>query len=829
MGVHEITDVDSTVPVDETVQTESVKSVSLPIEGMMCAACALRVERKLSARPGVSSAVVNYATDEAVVRFEGKGASVTDLIEAVEQAGYAIHSAVAETVLTGVDAESNAELLHNDLLTRNGILSVNHSRDADSIIVKVSYIPGMVRSLDLELAFSAVHGSEAGVKVDDQLEAEAVERQELRYKKLKNSFLLALVLSVPVALVSMSHGLVHIPNQNLILFVLSTPVVFVAGRRFFVSALTAARHGAADMNTLVALGVGAAYLYSTAALVFPAFFQAAGQDPEVYFEAAAIIITLILLGRLLEDRAKGRTGTAIKGLLKLQPNEARVIRKGHESLIPAESVRLGDIVRVKPGERIPVDGVILTGDSSVDESMLTGEPLPVLKSAGDRIVAGTLNTTGSFKVEVTRIGSDTMLSQIVRLVQQAQGSKAPIQQLADRIASIFVPAVLIVALIAGIVWWFWGPEPAINHALLRFVTVLIIACPCALGLATPTAIVVGTGRAAGRGILLRDGNAIQTTGRVTTVALDKTGTITQGKPIVQEIVAIGNRTTLDVLTIAAAVESHSEHPVASAIVAAATAQGVSKDEASSFTSETGLGVSGLVERQKVFVGNGEYLAKNGVSVDQLDRMAAWDSAGYTTVFVASNGLLIGGLAIADSIRDTSGSAVQNLKSLGLSVLMLSGDREAAANEIARQVDIDRVVSEVRPHEKTATIAKLQKEGEIVLMVGDGINDAPALAQADVGMAIGSGTQIAIEASDVTLMYSDLKLVADAVRISRRTMHVIRQNLFFAFIYNVICIPIAAGVLYPFLGITLSPVIASAAMALSSVSVVSNSLRLRSFN
>jgi len=808
--------------------SEQQASIALPIEGMMCSACALRIERKLSSRPGVESANVNYATEEAIVRFKGERLAIGELVKTVEEAGYHIHTAEAETVFSGLDASEKAATLEAQLLTQNGILDVTHRAEGDALVLTVRYVPGMVRSQDLEEAFHAHEGLDDRITDDATLLQESEARQKMRQRRLKNSFILAAVLSIPVALISMSHGLIHIPNQDFLLFILSTPVVVVAGRQFFVLAFKAARHGAADMNTLVALGVGAAYGYSTTAILFPSFFLAAGQTPDVYFEAAAIIVTLILLGRLLEERAKGRTGSAIKGLLTLQPEVARVIRQGHETMIPAEEVRLGDIVRLKPGERIPVDGLVVDGASSVDESMLTGEPLPVYRGEGDRVSAGTLNTTGAFKVEVTRVGKDTLLNQIVRLVQQAQSSKAPIQQLADRIAAIFVPAVLGVAAVSALVWWFVGPEPVLNHALLRFVTVLIIACPCALGLATPTAIVVGTGRAASKGILLRDGNAIQETGKITLVALDKTGTITEGKPVVQDVIVAGSLDASEVLALAGAVEYHSEHPVAKAIVQAALQHGSDLQEAASFESETGYGVTGHVERRKILVGNWAYLEKHDVRVDGLVDTSDWDSRGYTTVLVARDGVMIGRIAVADSIRPSSASAVESLKSLGLSVLMISGDRATTAAEVGHQVSLHNIIADVRPHEKSEAIRRLQDEGECVAMVGDGINDAPALAQADVGIAIGGGTDIAVEASDITLMHSDLSVLVDAIRISRQTMKIIRQNLFFAFIYNIVCIPIAAGLLYPILGITLSPVFASAAMALSSVSVISNSLRLRTF-
>ncbi|MCZ6705599.1 MAG: heavy metal translocating P-type ATPase [Bacteroidetes bacterium] len=814
-----------TQPVDESRSLDR-DPVSLPIEGMMCTACALRVERKLSELPGVSTAVVNYATEEALVRFDGDPIPVSELISTVEKTGYQVHTSEAETIIAGANAEPTADALEHDLRSRNGILEVSREKEANDILLRVRYIPGMVKSYELESVFDKYHGEATDGWDKESVVADSDERHSHRLGGLKNRLWLAGVLTLPIAVISMAHGAIHIPNQNAVLLLLSTPVVLIAGREFFWLAFQAARHHASDMNTLVALGVGAAYAYSFSAVLFPTFFLATGQAPEVYFEAAAIIVTLILVGRLIEERAKGRTGAAIKGLIALQPDEACVIREGLEILIPSSQVRIGDLVRLKPGERIPVDGILVSGQSSVDESMLTGEPIPVLKETGDRVSAGTVNTTGSFRVEVTRVGRDTMLSQIVRLVREAQSSKAPIQKLADRIAAVFVPIVLSIAVVTAVVWLAFGPEPIVNHSLLRFVTVLIIACPCALGLATPTAIVVGTGRAATKGILLRDGGAIQTTGAVTTVALDKTGTVTEGRPSVQEVAGSDGFDPTALISLAASVEKHSEHPIARAIVDAATQSGTEIREASSFESDTGLGVTGVVDRRKVLVGNRSYLESNGIDLVGLEENDEWDSKGFTTVFVASDGSIIGSLAIADPIRPTSKAGIEDLKALDLSVLLISGDRAASVDEIGRQIGIDQVISDVRPHEKTAAIKSLQKLGETVAMVGDGINDAPALAQADVGIAMVSGTDIAVEASDVTLMQSDVRSVAESIRLSRKTMSVIHQNLFFAFIYNIICIPVAAGVLYPMFGIVLSPVLASAAMALSSISVVSNSLRLR---
>ncbi len=803
--------------------------LSLAIEGMTCAACALRIERKLSRNPSVEDAHVNYATEEAVVQLGSNETGIRDLVAIVRDAGYDVRSSVAETVLSGETAAVRSDELLARLLEENGIIEATTSADGPNLVVRALYIKGVITGDRLEELFSTVADMQpsGSVQIHETDDLEIIQRR--RYLDLRNRFVLSGLVAFPVAVISMSHGAIHVPYQPWVLFLLTSFVVAYSGGMFFSLALRAARHGAADMNTLVALGVGAAYLYSAAAVIHPDFFVSAGQNPDLYFEAAAIIVTLILMGRLLEERAKGKTGVAIRSLLKLQPDVARRIRGDEEELIPTDTITIGDLVRVIPGERIPVDGIIIDGTSSIDESMLTGEPLPVMRSAGERVATGTVNTTGSFTVQVTRTGKDTLLSQIVRLVQTAQSSKAPIQQLADRIAAIFVPTVLAIATITALIWWTWGPEPALNHALLRFVSVLIIACPCALGLATPTAIVVGTGKAAQKGILLRDGESIQKAGRISTLALDKTGTITEGNPGVQECIPYAGRTPDELLALAAAAEKHSEHPLGRAIRDAALRNGLDLPDPESFESDTGRGVTSVIGGSRVLVGNDAYLKDAGVQIDGMLDTSEWDARGYSIIYVAENDRYAGRIAIADAVRASSREAIVSIKHLGISVLMLSGDRQTAADEIGRQVGVDRVIADVRPDQKADVIVDLQTGGNVVAMVGDGINDAPALAQADIGIAIGGGTDIAMEASDITLVHSSLVRVADAIKLSRRTMQIIRQNLFFAFIYNVICIPLAAGALYPVSGIVLSPVVASAAMALSSVSVVTNSLRLRSFN
>ncbi|MDX1545750.1 MAG: copper-translocating P-type ATPase, partial [Rhodothermales bacterium] len=662
-----------------------------------------------------------------------------------------------------------------------------------------------------------------GTVADDR---DALHRErERQYHALRRRFWIAAVLSLPVLVLSMAHGALDFPGMKWVLLALTTPVVVWAGEEG--GAWRAFRHHAADMNTLVALGVGAAYAYSLVATVAPGLFSAAGRTPDLYFEAAAVIVTLILMGRLLEARAKGRTSAAIEKLLDLQAETARVERGGAVVEVPVEDVRVGERVVVRPGERVPVDGRVVEGASAVDESMITGEPLPVDKHVGDAVVGGTVNRTGAFVAEVARIGGDTTLQQIVRLVREAQGRKAPIQRLADRVAGIFVPAVLLVAIATFVLWFDFGPEPRLTNALLTFVAVLIIACPCALGLATPTAIMVATGRAASHGILFKGGDAIERIRQVDLVVLDKTGTLTEGRPRLTDVVPLAGWSEDDLLRVAASAEARSEHPIAEAIVRAAEARGLPALRVERFTSRTGLGIEARVDGQDVVIGKPAFLAEQG------HDPAAWAGTaarlaeeGKTAVLVAVAGRAAGALAVADAVRPTSRDAVAALHRLGMTVAMVTGDAEATARAVAREVGIDRVEAGVLPGDKAEIVRRYQAEGRVVAMVGDGINDAPALAAADVGVAIGTGTDVAIEASDVTLMRDDLGAVADAFRLSRRTLRTIKQNLFFAFVYNVVGIPVAAGLLYPFFGILLSPILASGAMALSSVSVVTNSLRLR---
>ncbi|MGK2963466.1 MAG: copper-translocating P-type ATPase, partial [Gemmatimonadaceae bacterium] len=666
------------------------------------------------------------------------------------------------------------------------------------------------------------------------------------YRDLRRKFWVAAVLSLPVLVMAMSHGRIaalDFPGANWIQLLLTTPVVFYSGAQFYRGAWAALRHRAADMNTLIAVGTGAAFLYSTAATFAPRFFTGTsstetmpgmnmGSEPmvPVYFEAAAVIIALILLGRMLESRAKGRTSEAIQRLIKMQAKTARVIRDGKTQEIEVEQVVPGDMIEVRPGEKIPVDGVIRDGASAIDEAMLTGESMPVDKSVGDEVFGATLNKTGAFRFEATKVGRETALQQIVKMVQDAQGSKAPIARLADVISGIFTPIVLIIAVATFAAWFVLAPvDVRFTMALVNFVAVLIIACPCALGLATPTAIMVGTGRGAENGVLIKGGESLETAHKLDTIVLDKTGTITEGKPELTDVLVLDGSSEDEMLALIAGAERQSEHPLGQAIVRAAESRGLEVQQASAFNAVPGRGLEATVNGRNLLLGNARMMADRGIDVTAAEGPAAgFASEGKTPMFVAADGKIAAVVAVADQIKPEAADAIAALKAMGLEVVMMTGDNAQAAEAVAKRVGISRVLAEVLPEGKSDEVQRLQQGKARVGMVGDGINDAPALAQADVGIAIGTGTDVAIEASDITLLKGDLRGVVTAIALSRSTIRTVKQNLFWAFIYNVIGIPIAAGVLYPVTGWLLSPVIASAAMSLSSVSVVTNSLRLRRF-
>ncbi len=804
-------------------------SIDLPIKGMSCASCAARIEKGLSGIKGVLEASVNFATESARVVFDPEEVGIGEIVEAVKNLGYEVATEKVTLPVHGMSCASCVEKVEKALKGVAGVVhaSVNFALEEAA----VEYIPKVTSIDDIRRAVA-----EAGYEIpeirpeEDILEREERTRKEA-YQRLKKKVIVGALLSIPIFLGSFPEWFPWVPSvlQNwFVLFLLATPVQFWCGWQFYRGTWAGLRHGTADMNTLIAVGTSAAYFYSLAAILFPSFFAVKGGG-EIYFDTAAVIITLILLGRLLEMRAKGQTSEAIRKLIGLQAKTARVVRDGREIDVPVEEVRVGDIVVVRPGEKIPVDGVIVEGYSAVDESMITGESIPVEKTVGDEVIGATINKTGSFKFRATKVGKETALAQIIKMVQEAQGSKPPIARLADRIAGYFVPTVIVIAVITFIVWYLFGPEPAFNHALLNFVAVLIIACPCALGLATPTSIMVGTGKGAENGILIRGGEALETAHKLNAIILDKTGTLTKGEPQVTDVVTGEGLSEEELLFYAASAEKGSEHPLGEAIVHEAMERGIALRDPEGFKAIPGHGIECMVDEKPVLLGNIKLMKDRGLDPGRLEEDASrLSDEGKTPMYVAIDGVVSGIIAVADTLKPYSKEAVSAFHRLGLEVLMITGDNERTAKAIARQVGIDRVFAEVLPQDKAKMVKRLQEEGKVVAMVGDGINDAPALAQADVGIAIGTGTDIAMEASDITLIGGDLRSIVTAIALSRATIRNIKQNLFWAFFYNVSLIPVAAGVLYPFFGFLLNPMLAAAAMGLSSVSVVSNALRLRWF-
>jgi Cu+-exporting ATPase len=784
----------------------SGEKITIPVSGMHCAGCQAGVQKALERTPGVLDAAVNLMTQSAAVTFDPGSTSPAALVEAIRETGYGAELPHPErTAFDEQEARDRAQAEEFRELRGKALVS-----GAVGVLAMVLSMPLMVAGAH------SIAGAHAGQG--------AVADPFMRWAMTSMSP--ALERAVPW-LYRLDAGFL-----SWLLLALTVGVMAWAGRHFYTRAWASFRHHSADMNTLIAVGTGAAFLYSLVATVAPGFFLRHGLAPDVYYEAVVIIIALILTGNALEARAKSRTATALRALISLQPKTARVLRNGEETDVPIEDVRSGDTVVVRPGERVPVDGEVLSGASAVDESMLTGESMPVEKGPGGRVIGGTINRTGAFRYRATTLGADSVLARIVQLMRDAQGSRAPIQKLADRISAIFVPVVLSLAIATFVVWFVAVPAEGapLVRAFAAAVAVLIIACPCAMGLAVPTAVMVATGRGAELGLLIKGGEALQRAGDVTTVILDKTGTVTEGRPSVTDVVVApgSSRSAEDVLRLAASLESSSEHPLADAIVRHAREErGLALAPVEGFQSLTGLGATGMVSGSALAVGNEALMAEYAVRVDPLRETAGRLSGeGKTAVYVAVDGALAGLLAVADPIKPTSRAAIERMKKMGLGVVLLTGDDRRTAEAVARQAGIERVVAGVLPEGKVAEVRRLQGEGAVVAMVGDGINDAPALAQADVGIAIGTGTDIAVEASDVALMRGDLAGVASAIALSRRTMRTMKQNLFWAFVYNVIGIPVAAGALYPAFGLLLSPILASAAMAFSSVSVVTNSLRLK---
>ncbi len=755
------------------------QKITLPIAGMHCAGCAANVERAIKELDGVSNVAVNFALNTATVEYDPDKTRLEEIVRRIEEVGYSVPKPTA--------FEEPSEQQAMEHISHGGAVTIEH----------ISH--GTIKSLLIKTVVCAL-------------------------------------ITLPILLGSFSEFLPS-PTKWLsnpyLLWALASVVQFWGGWQFYKGAITAAKHKTTNMNTLIAVGSSAAYFYSVAVILFPGFFAKATKAmPALYFDTSAVIVTLILFGELLETQARGKTSEAIHHLIGLQAKTARVIRNGKEIDIPTDNVQVGDIVIVRPGEKIPVDGIVIEGQSAVDESMISGEPIPVNKKPGDEVIGATINKTGSFRFKATRVGKDTTLAQIIQLVKEAQTSKPPIQRLADVIASYFVPTVIGIAILTFIIWYLLGPQPAFTYALLNFVAVLIIACPCALGLATPTAVIVGTGRGAENGILFRSGEALEKAQKLDTIVFDKTGTLTRGEPTITDIIPAAGFSETELLRIAASAEKNSEHPLGEAIVRLASERDIIIPTPADFEAIEGKGVRARIEGHTIIVGNRrlfeEAVISASITKEEEESAEKLAMEGKTLVYVVVDGKLAGIIAIADTLKPYSHEAVRQLQSLGLEVIMITGDNQHTANAIAHQVGIQRVMAEILPHQKANEIKRLQEEGRIVAMVGDGINDAPALAQADIGIAIGTGTDVAIEASDITLISGDLRAVVTAVLLSKATMRTIRQNLFWAFLYNVILIPVAAGVLYPFFGILLNPMWAAAAMALSSVSVVGNSLRLRTF-
>ncbi len=809
------------------------KKFSCSITGMHCAACAHTIEKAIKLQPGVVSVNVNFASEKASVEFDSAKTDEDKIKEAINKTGYEVieekeHDGTAEAVLKviGMNNPHCAGIIDKAVSGISGVKSVktNFASEKavinfDASVANLSEIKKVIKDAGYE-----------PLEIEEHIEDREKFAREKQVKDLKTKIIVGVLLSIPIFLGSFPEWFSFVPQiltNHFVLLALTIPVQFWVGWQFYKGFWIALRNKTSDMNTLIAIGTSSAFIYSAIATLFPSFLVSGGIEPTVYFDTAAIIITLILLGRLLEAIAKGKTSEAIKRLMKLQAKTARVIRNGEEKEIPIEDVVVGDIVVIRPGEKIPVDGVVVSGESHVDESMITGESMPVLKKTGDNVIGATLNKEGSFKFRATKVGKETMLAQIIKLVEDAQGSKAPIQRLADKVAGIFVPAVMIIAIAAFLIWFFATANFVL--ALTIFISVLIIACPCALGLATPTAIMIGTGKGAENGILIKSGESLENAYKMDTIIFDKTGTLTKGEPSVTDIIKTTMIPENDVLRLAAIAEKNSEHPLADAIVKSAQERKIKLPDSDKFFALSGKGVVAEYGGKDILVGNRILMDENGIRISEIEeKIKSLEEEGKTAVIVALGKELIGIIGIADTLKESSTDAVRILKKMGIETIMITGDNERTAKAIASKVGIERVLAQVLPADKANEVKKLQVSGKIVGFVGDGINDAPALTRADIGIAIGSGTDVAIESGGIVLIKDDLRDVVKAIQLSKFTIRKIKQNLFWAFVYNTAGIPIAAGILYPFFGFLLNPIIAAAAMAFSSVSVVANSLSMKSW-
>jgi len=820
-------------------QRARTERLELRIGGMTCAHCPPAIEKALAALPGVGSASVNHSTRMARIDYDPGRTRIADILSAVRSVGYSAGTATMRVPIQNMHCGSCLIRIELALQMVPGVVSARASLGPNA--ADIEYQPEKVNFATIRKAIESAGYRVAEPKIAPDAEvldpAEAANEQE--YRTLMRKFWFAAAVSIPVMALSypdLVPGLrdwmpMGSDTRRIVwalLGVVSLPVMIWAGSQFFTGMWDALKHRAANMHTLIAIGISAAFAYSVVTVAWPQIFPKMALA-EVFWDVTDVVVALVVLGLALEIKAKGRTSQAIKKLIGLQAKTARVIRDGAERDIPVEEVVADDVLVVRPGEKIAVDGKVLAGASAVDESMITGESMPVEKQVGDEVIGGTLNKTGSFRFKATKVGKDTALATIIRMVKDAQGSKAPIQRVVDTVSAYFVPAVMILAVLAFIAWYDFGPEPRSVYATIVFVTTLIIACPCALGLATPTSLTVGIGKGAENGILIRSGDALQASEKLDAIILDKTGTITRGEPALTDVVVTPGHADTDVLRLTASLERGSEHPLGEAIVKGATARDLKLADAEGFAAIPGHGVSGRIDGREVLFGNAKLMRDRAIAIDMLqsdwERLA---EEGKTPVYVGLDGKAAGLVAVADTVKPDSKAAIDALKALGIEVVMLTGDNERTGRAIARQVGIDRVLAEVLPNDKAHEVQKLQLEGKAVGMVGDGVNDAPALAQADVGFAIGTGTDVAIEASDVTLIKGSLVGVVTAIEISRATMNNVRQNLVGAFGYNALGIPVAMGLLYPFIGLLLSPLIAAAAMAFSSVTVVTNANRLRLF-